>query len=271
MPLSPFVATIVAPGWSWEILIYMAVSAAIILAMGKALAWLFEWGHRNRLAIERASYQSPRSDRVVLPEDVTERFRLVTIPWLGGAGAIGWRQSTGAIQQWGGLSVALVVPAVLACIPLTYRSEPITAFLAVVAAICFYSFLLLPTALKFDFRRDIDRMFALRSLPIRAAAVVVGQLVCPVLITCLFQATVVGIACLARPIHPSLAIGAMVVMLPMNVLIFALDNLLFLMYPYRPTQEGIGVFFRTTLIFTAKGLVFALALGLTAMWAPRGR
>ena len=266
-PLAPFVTTIAAERFSTDVAIQAGIAAAIVATLGAVLTWLFDWGHRHRLAAERSVYATAKKSATTPADSICSPLRLPNVPHFAGMGAVAWRQTIGAAHQWGGLVVALVVPAVLACIPLTYPSEPVTAFLAVVAAICFYSFLLLPTALKFDFRRDIDRMAVLRALPINSWAVVVGQLVCPVLVTCLFQAAIVAVACIVRPIDVSLAIGAMAVMLPMNVLIFALDNLLFLMYPYRPTQEGIGVFFRTTLIFTAKGMVFAIALGLTAAWA----
>ena len=47
----------------------------------------------------------------------------------------------------------------------------------------------------------------------------------------------------------------------MNVLVFALDNLIFLLYPYRMQQEGMEIFLRTMLTFTGKGLLFVLGLG----------
>ena len=56
-------------------------------------------------------------------------------------------------------------------------------------------------------------------------------------------------------------------LVPTNVLIFALENLIFLLYPYRLSDDGLGVFFRSILTFTAKGLLFAAALGATWLWA----
>ena len=41
----------------------------------------------------------------------------------------------------------------------------------------------------------------------------------------------------------------------MNVLIFALDNIIFLLYPYRVQQEGLEIFLRTMLTFTGKGII----------------
>src|SRR5687767_10729127 len=58
----------------------------------------------------------------------------------------------------------------------------------------------------------------------------------------------------------------MLVMLPMNALVFNLENLIFLLYPYRIQQEGLEIFVRTMLTFTGKGLLFALGLGAMTIW-----
>ena len=39
------------------------------------------------------------------------------------------------------------------------------------------------------------------------------------------------------------------------------------MAPYRHNQEGVDVFLRTILTFTAKGILFAIALAVTVGWA----
>ena len=58
----------------------------------------------------------------------------------------------------------------------------------------------------------------------------------------------------------------MLVMLPLNALVFNLDNLIYLLYPYRLQQEGVEIFVRTMLTFTGKGLLFALGLGAMSLW-----
>jgi hypothetical protein len=55
-------------------------------------------------------------------------------------------------------------------------------------------------------------------------------------------------------------------MVPVNVLVFALDNLIYLLYPYRIQQEGLEIFLRTMLTFTGKGLLFALGLVAVSAW-----
>ena len=58
----------------------------------------------------------------------------------------------------------------------------------------------------------------------------------------------------------------MLVMIPLNVLVFGLDNLIYLLYPYRVQQEGLEIFLRTMLTFTGKGLLFAVGLAAVAGW-----
>ncbi len=58
----------------------------------------------------------------------------------------------------------------------------------------------------------------------------------------------------------------MLVMIPLNVLVFGLDNLIYLLYPYRVQQEGLEIFLRTMLTFTGKGLLFTLGLVALSAW-----
>ena len=88
----------------------------------------------------------------------------------------------------------------------------------------------------------------------------------PVLIATLFQSGVLAFAVVARSLPPHHLFMAMLVMIPLNVLVFGLDNLIYLLYPYRMQQEGLEIFFRTMLTFTGKGLLFAVGLAAIAAW-----
>src|SRR5262249_38805891 len=113
---------------------------------------------------------------------------------------------------------------------------------------------------------DFDRLAVLKSLPIKPAAAVLGQTLAPILLATLFQAAVLAVAIVVRSVPPHYLIATMLVMIPLNALVFALDNLIFLLYPYRVQQEGLEVFFRTMLTFTGKGLLFAAGLAAIAGW-----
>ncbi len=160
----------------------------------------------------------------------------------------------------------MIAPAILACVPLFVIADARVAFVSTAGALAFYTFLLLPTALRFDFRRDFERLAILKGLPISPAATVVGQTFVPVLIATLFQAGVLTAAVVARSLPPQFLVVAMLVMIPLNAFVFALDNLIFLLYPYRMQQEGLEIFLRTMLTFTGKGLLFTAGLAAVAAW-----
>ena len=59
---------------------------------------------------------------------------------------------------------------------------------------------------------------------------------------------------------------ALPVFVPLNVLIVAVENAIFLAHPYRRNQEGFEVFLRTILTFTGKGVLFAIGLVMVLVW-----
>jgi hypothetical protein len=90
--------------------------------------------------------------------------------------------------------------------------------------------------------------------------VAIGQITAPVLVASGFQVTILIVAHLMRPAPIGYLLAFATFLIPLNVLIFAMENTIFLLYPYRLNQEGLEVFLRTTLTFTAKSLLFAVAL-----------
>ena len=149
------------------------------------------------------------------------RLRLRRVPRWGGMGALAWRQLVGVRRQWGSVLTAMIAPAILAAAPCFVIAEPNIAFLATAGTLAFYTFLLLPTALRFDFRRDLDRLSTLKGLPISPAAAVLGQTIAPVLVATLFQCVVLAFAVVARSLPSHFLVGAMLALLPLNVLVFA--------------------------------------------------
>ncbi len=184
-----------------------------------------------------------------------------------GAGSIGWRQMLGAWNYRGSLVVSLGVPVILCGMPLLAKHGQMQMLLNLVAGVVFYSFLLLPSALMLDFRRDVDRLGVLKSLPISPLAVTLGQLAVPVLLCSAYQWIVLGVAASMGAISVKHMIVTGFLLLPVCVLIFSIENLIFMVAPYRRNQEGLDVFLRTILTFTAKGVLFAVALAGTLAWA----
>ncbi|MFQ5730771.1 MAG: hypothetical protein ACE5KM_02330 [Planctomycetaceae bacterium] len=189
----------------------------------------------------------------------------------GGIGPLAWRQMAGAFRYRVGLFAVMTAPAILAVLPLLQQLRPLHTLMNVVAGLVFYSFLLLPAALKFDFRRDHDRLEMLKLLPLSPGIVVLGQLAAPILLTSLYQVGVLAATVILRPVSPAAIAAAVALLLPMNLLIYASENLIFLLSPYRQKQEGVEVFIRTILVFTGKAVVFGVGLLSFLIWSQLAR
>lgn len=255
-PFQVFADLVVARGLSPQLLIETAMAAALSAGLIPIAVVLHE----------RLGRIEPRFEpigRDVSPEAAPDSPRgavLEPIPRLRGIGPIAWRQLVGVHEHAGALLLALTAPALLSCLPLMQRLSPLTSLTCVSAALAFYSLLLLPAALKYDFRRDVERLGTLKLLPIRPLHVAIGQLAAPVLVASGFQLTILIVAHVMRPTPIGYLLAIAMFLIPLNVLIFAMENTIFLLYPYRLNQEGLEVFLRTTLTFTAKSLLFAVAL-----------
>lgn len=275
LPFQPFMDLIVADKITATKIGLTVASFGIVTLLATAVIALYATIARHVADRERRNYRitnEHRSDATSARNELGEILQtgfapsLRHVPWWGGAGALMWRQLIGARRCWGSLLTAMIAPAVLACAPCFVIADANIALLATAATLAFYTFLLLPTAVRFDFRRDLDRMAMFKSLPIAPAAAVIGQTIGPVLIATLFQTVVLAFAVNARSLPPNYLFFTMLVMLPMNALVFHLENLIFLLYPYRIQQEGLEIFVRTMLTFTGKGLLFALGLGAMTIW-----
>ena len=272
-PFATFAQVITASHvFSGEFIGWLLLASLLVATM----AWVVFWIDRRSFAAivraEHTGYRPAKSSNHNAGHTARRTSsKLPRVFRLGGMGPIVWRQMIGASRHKIGLLIALTLPALLAMLPLLQPLSPASTFIHVAGGLVFYSFLLLPAALKFDFRRDYDRLVALKMLPISPSSTVFGQLATPVLLTSLFQLSVLTITMIVRPAPVGYVLGAIVLLPLLNVLIFSVENLLFLVSPYRLNQEGITVFIRTILVFTAKGVFFMLALvGLFVWWRIAG-
>ncbi|NQT14016.1 MAG: hypothetical protein HQ582_14780 [Planctomycetes bacterium] len=268
LPFRVFGRLILVPALSLALLGYLVAAVATVVGMARAVVWLDGYFLARRLAAEQARFSHLLANSTSERGTSRDTVRPVRLPYrLCGIGSLAWRQMLGALHHRTALLVSLVVTAILSCVTLLRHQTDLTLVAELVANLVFYSFLLLPTALKFDFRRDVDRLAVIKALPVSPMSVTLGQLAIPVSITTLLQAIVLVAAMAVRQFHPGLLVMALIVLVPVNVLIFALENLIFMLYPYRPGAEGIGVFIRSILTFTGKGILFAIGLVVTVLWA----
>lgn len=124
-----------------------------------------------------------------------------------------------------------------------------------------------------DFRRDVERIGYLRSLPLRPVTVAVGEVFVAAATIAVMNLLLLGIAVwmVDGPVEPRMAVPAAAVALPVAWLAVTLENWLFLLFPTRTQADGgqqsafvgkqlIKMFFKLFLL----GAV-AVAAGLTAM------
>jgi ABC-2 type transport system permease protein len=139
--------------------------------------------------------------------------------------------------------------------------------------------LVLAAQLTHDFRRDIDRMPLLKSLPLRPRDVAIGQLFTGTLVCASVQIICAGLVVAFTGVLSWPAYLALVLALPTLAWTFvAVENATFLLMPYRAlpgTGDGTPFMGRVMIVFLVKMLVIALLLVVAALlgglvWATSG-
>jgi hypothetical protein len=194
------------------------------------------------------------------------RFTLPMPPALGGVGPMFWRQLITTVRTPGGLFVValmFVVP-VLVTLWVLNRSREVEAAAPVMAGMMLFVMATLFTPrVPFDFRGDVDRIALLKTLPIAPWRVALGQVLAPVVtVTAVQWLVLLTLYCwgVGGPPHPRLPRPATVFVAcglfaaPVNALLFALENLLFLLFPTRVLVNNPADFQAT-----GRTVLFALA------------
>ena len=220
---------------------------------------------QRRYTVEAAKFKFAQKKQ---EEDRNRPIKLDNgVPWrLGGSGALAWRQSFGVRAQFKVLAFSLLLPMLLSWLPVLTDKQGLPLALNMAGALAFYTALLLPSCIRYDFRRDIDRLGILKALPLSATRVCAGQLATPIIVVTAFQAMTLGLFQFISPYDPLIMLAILLAFIPFNFFLFSYENLLFLWYPYRLHSEGIQTLLRTILAFTAKSIALFLILGVTFAW-----
>lgn len=245
------------------------------MALLGAVFWLdVRWEEATLVASQRAYDRLERVRRSrgvwMLAPPRWARVRVPMVAWLGGAGPLAWRQLTTVVRHpWTlialtGLALFMVLPGLL-----FGGSSEAGPFVVLVLGVLFSMWL------PCDFRGDLDDIPWLKMLPLRQAAVAAGELAAGIFLTTAVQFLFLGVmVVLAGGIRaPILAVAAFTV--PLNVLLFGAQNLLFLLFPARmapATAADLQHFGRAMVLWllelialVACGGVAAL-VGLAALW-----
>jgi hypothetical protein len=205
------------------------------------------------------------------------RVSLPMLPWMGGMGPLVWRQLSTAVRGADRLLLLLIVLGTVLAAPLaaTIREDE-RLLLPVVGFLVLWLTLFLTTMMPFDFRGDIDRLAFLKTLPLPAWRLTIGQLLAPVLLMTVLQWVGLAVVVVSSSPREGLlagCLGCAAFALPINFLLFALDNLLFLLFPTRLMAATPGDFQalgRNVLFMVAKAtalIMVAVAAAVTGVVA----
>ena len=194
-------------------------------------------------------------------------LRLPMLPWLGGAGPVAWRQLTTVARTSRGLLVILAVVAVAAGGAVSGAGRSPEA-LGRLIGLSVWVNLFLTSLLKFDFRGDLDQIDNLRALPLHPAAVAAAEVVAPTLILSAVQWLLLLAIAVFGHLPGRGLVAAAAVVLPVNALLVASENLLFLLFPFRPPAAvagDMGMVGRQTVVFLARLLMLAAVLAVAGL------
>jgi Putative ABC exporter len=279
-PFDVFGRIVVAPALFPDVLPWTALALAIIGALVALVMWLdAQYLETADAAGQRIHARVQRVRLGLAPMRVDRRliWRVPRLPRLAGAGPIAWRQLITAVRQSRGIVTMLVVICVafavmLGMVDLGGSRGMVTR---VVVGGLFWLTFTFSNVLRFDFRGDIDHIETLKALPVSATAISGAQLVAPVAVMLVCQACLLAIISVALSPPPRLIVNALAFVVPFDILLIAVENLIFLWFPTRMNPvspgdlEGWG---RQMLVFVLKMVALALlctvalACGFVASW-----
>jgi hypothetical protein len=198
--------------------------------------------------------------------EAVARGGLPMLPRLGGVGPVLWRQLATAVRSPGRLFVLALPVAVLLAGPLSAspnQREASRQMVPLVAVCAVGMWFFFTTLMPFDFRADVDRMALLKTLPLPAWRLALGQVIAPVMVAGIYQCLLlVLLAVVLRGTEPVLLVAG-VFAVPFNLVLFGLENLLFLVFPTRlhgSTPGDFEALGRSFLLLSVKTLALIAAL-----------
>jgi hypothetical protein len=169
---------------------------------------------------------------------VATGIQIPTIGFAGGAGPLIWRQWTGAART-ARTTLILFFAATLAAAWFVHsmlRLDPLAPILTIAGWLTLFT----TNLLRFDFRGDLEQMDVLKSLPVRPAAVVIGEVAAPVTILSIMHFLLLIGLCIIAPKDRIIAACAALLVIPINLLFALLENYIFLLFPVREMTVSPG-------------------------------
>lgn len=249
-PLRAFFEVMLARGFDGafgvNLLIALGVLATIV-ALIFSLEAQYEEAAAATSARVYAKIQRMRGRAVGVEEPAKPtraRWGVPDLPYWGGVGPIFWRQLTGAVRGLGRLILVLIIiglALVLSVLGSGVAEEPATLW-GMVIIVGIWLTMFLTALVPYDFRGDIDRMAALKTLPIKPWRLALGQLLTPTLLLSVMQVLALGVALIREPAEWDKAALVLGYVPAVTFVIVGLENFLFLLFPVRVMAATPGDF-----------------------------
>lgn len=244
LPIEPFTNVMFAdPFWPNGIL-WVAVGLGINGLLCGFIFWLDAEYRESAIAVSQrwfARIQSAKRTGVAPSSSSTAWGRAPQLPYWGGAGPIARRQLTTAMRNSRSLLTVTAIMAVGLAISLVNKERTEDQTWILLYGITAWLTILLTMMIRFDFRSDLDQMEGLKALPMPGYRIVIGQLMVPVVVCLIMQLTIFAAGAAANG-RPEVALVAAAFVIPINVLLFGVENVVFLLFPSRVMALNPGDF-----------------------------
>ena len=282
LPVRPF-AEVFAAQTTGAALAWSAASLGIVLALSAAvLAMDVDFRERSLVSSERRFERIRRMRRgrggfASAAAPVNRKLRIPSFAFLGAGAPLARRQAYElgrGLRVLGSLAFMAVMAFVYVIVIPRWMNPDEAGALGTSLVVLAVVFPLLATGgFSVDFRRDIERIAYLRSLPLRPSAVAVGEVFVAAALVAIADVLLLGAAVWLADGWVEGRMGALAVAVaaPVAWLAVTLENWLFLLFPTRIQADGaqqsafvgkqlIKMFFKTVALFAV-----AVAAGLAAL------
>ncbi|MFA6240186.1 MAG: putative ABC exporter domain-containing protein [Candidatus Hydrogenedentales bacterium] len=269
LPLEPFARTMTAAG-PVELALWAAASFAIDLALFIFVIRLDAEYREAAVHVSQKMYDRlRRAQRSGMAQSAkaTVKRRVPQLPFLFGAGPVAWRQTVNLMRNSRSVVVFMLFMGIAVAVPMSGKGDSHNQVWTLVGGLMAWLTIFLSTMLRYDFRSDIEQMDWLKMMPLRASAIVVGQLIVPVVLCSFLQIGMIAGA-VAYAGRPGVLLFAILFAPPLNTLLIGVDNILFLLFPTRLAAFSPGdiqLFGRQLLFMLLKMLLVAAACGVAAL------
>ena len=165
-------------------------------------------------------------------------IRLVRFPWLGGVGPLAWRQLLIAMRTSKyALIISFGIGVGITILAFVIHRNPAGPDFVSIMGVSFMAYLtfIFSMQLPWAFRGDIVHMDLLKSLPVAPLALSLGELAGGVALLAGIQ-LILLIGLMGSGGNPGLILTVAAFLIPFDLLLLAMSNTLFLIYPVRFSQ-----------------------------------